>query len=78
MATHWATQIVVVVLQVASEERAFRLPDLKEHLHFSENPLSNSTIRQVLRQLEESGWLERDHPEGRIRYAGDQLDDFTK
>ncbi|WP_227379771.1 hypothetical protein [Haladaptatus halobius] len=78
MATHRSTKIVVTALELATEEGEFRLPDLKERLHLPENPPSNSTIRQVLRQLEASGWLERDHPEGRIWYAGEQLDDFTK
>lgn len=76
MAVHRATKIVLTTLQLANEEEEFRLPELKDRLYFSENSPSDSTIRQVLRQLEESGWLERDHPEGRIWYAGDKLDDF--
>lgn len=78
MAIHRSTKIAITVLQVANEEGEFRLPELKERLHFPENPPSNSTIRLVLRQLEADGWLEREHPEGRIWYAGDQLEKFSK
>ncbi|WP_227376489.1 hypothetical protein [Haladaptatus halobius] len=76
MTEHRATKIALTAILIAQDEGEFRLPDLKERLHFPENPPSNSTIRQVLRQLEESGWLEREHPEGRIWYAGEQLEEL--
>jgi MarR-like DNA-binding transcriptional regulator SgrR of sgrS sRNA len=76
MTEHRATKIALTAILIAQDKGEFRLPDLKERLHFPENPPSNSTIRQVLRQLEESGWLEREHPEGRIWYAGEQLEEL--
>lgn len=78
MVTHRATKIVLTALHLANKEGEFRLPDIKEHLHLPENPPSNSTVRLILRQMEESGWLERDHPEGRVWHAGDQLDEFME
>ncbi|WP_227352732.1 hypothetical protein [Haladaptatus salinisoli] len=78
MTTHRSTKIVLAALEVATEEGTFRLPDLEDCLNIPENPPSNSILRQVLNQLKESGWLERDQPEGQIWYAGNQSDEFTK
>lgn len=75
MCTHRTTKVTVAALLLALDENEFRLPDLKDHPSFPENAPSNSTVRLVLRQLEESGWLERYHPEGRIWTASDQLEE---
>ncbi|WP_227353603.1 hypothetical protein [Haladaptatus salinisoli] len=76
MTEHRATKVVLTAILLARDKGKFRLPDLKKRLHVPENPPSDSTIRQVLRQLEESKWLERDHPEGRIWYAGEKLEEL--
>ncbi|WP_227380712.1 hypothetical protein [Haladaptatus halobius] len=75
MTEHRATEIASEAILLVNKEDAFRLPELKENLEFDEEP-SNSMIRAVLRQLEEGDWLERDHPEGRIWYASDNIENL--
>lgn len=73
MIAHRTTYIASEAILLAREEQSFRLSELKERLNIaSEQMPSNSTIRRVLQQLEDSGWLERKHPEGRTWYAGPQ------
>lgn len=78
MVIYRSAKIALTALQVANEMEEFRLPELKDQLQCLDSPPSNSTIRQVLRQLEADDWLEREHPEGRIWYAGEQLAAFTE
>ncbi|WP_129115952.1 hypothetical protein [Halegenticoccus tardaugens] len=76
MSEHRATEVATTAILLANDTGEFRLPELKERLEISDEIPSDSTLRLVLRQLEESGWLERTHPEGRIWYRGDKLAQF--
>lgn len=69
MARHRATHVASQAILLAHDETPFQLPELKNQVELEDMP-ANSTIRLVLGQLEEDGWLSREHPEGRTWYAG--------
>ena len=73
MSTHRTVHAATVAIQLAEVRGSFRLPDLRSKLEEDGDDVpANSTLRLVLRQLEESNWLRREHPEGRIWYAGEK------
>ena len=74
MVQHRAVYIASQAVLLACEQGAFRTAELRDELDLPRDSIpSNSAIRGVLRQLEEEGWLERHHPQGRIWYAGQNL-----
>lgn len=74
MARHRAVHIASQALLLAQTEQSFQLAELKERVELEDVP-ANSTFRLVLGQLEEDGWLAREHPEGRTWSAGPNMND---
>ena len=74
MVEHRAVHIACTAIQLVDLETSFQLPDLKDQVELEDMP-ANSTFRRILRQLEEEGWLSRDHPEGRTWSVGPEITD---
>lgn len=73
MVTHRAVYVASEVILLARERESFRISELKDRLDLDDEDVpANSTIRLILQQLEESGWLERRSDGGHLWYASDQ------
>ncbi len=73
MVEHRAVYIASKAVLLVCEQDEFRAPELRDCLDLpSESTPSDSTIRSILRELEEEGWLSRTHPQGRVWYAGEK------
>ena len=74
MVEHRAVYVASRAVLLACEQGDFRSLELRERLQLPKEDIpSDSTIRSILRELESEGWLERDHPQGRIWYASNKI-----
>lgn len=78
MVEHRAVYIDSQEVLLACEKGEFRATELHDELDLPCDSIpSDSAIRSILRQLEELGWLARNHPESRIWYASEKLKNMS-